>query len=472
MDCVVKIYATHTEPNYSLPWSKIRQYSSTSSGFIIDSQASGSSSGRLVLTNAHSVEHATQVKVKLRDHDEKFLAQVVCIANECDLALLSVSDSEFWSDPSRKVRLGSLPRLQDSVIVVGYPIGGDSLSVTSGVVSRIEVTAYAHGASKLLTAQIDAAINSGNSGGPVFSSDGECVGVAFQSLKSDESENIGYIIPTPVVNHFIRDYEKNKTFTGFPTLGLEWQKMENPMMRASYGMKPEQKGVRVVRVQPTMPASKFLKEDDVVLALDKTPVSNDGTVSFRPGERIAFSHVLTQKYVGEKVEVKVLQAGAIKTFQIPLVRPIRLIPDHVPGEPSYLIVAGIVFTITSAPYLKSEYGKDWDYDAPVKLLDRYLHHHVASSGEQVVVIGQVLAADINVGYEDMTSTQVKTFNRQPFNNLKELVKLINESKDDFLRFDCEYGKTVVLERKQAHEATADILKTHGIAHDRSADLRT
>ena len=54
--------------------------------------------------------------------------------------------------------------MQDAVAVVGYPIGGDTISVTSGVVSRIEVTSYVHGSTELLGVQIDAAINSGNSG--------------------------------------------------------------------------------------------------------------------------------------------------------------------------------------------------------------------------------------------------------------------------------------------------------------------
>ncbi|GER45055.1 DegP protease 9 [Striga asiatica] len=120
---------------------------------------------------------------------------------------------------------------------------------------------------------IDAAINSGNSGGPAFNDKGNCVGIAFQSLKHEDAENIGYVIPTPVIMHFIQDYEKNGTYTvitklssiisiiinpilcppriilccplGFPILGVEWQKMENPDLRLSMGMKPDQKGVRL-----------------------------------------------------------------------------------------------------------------------------------------------------------------------------------------------------------------------------------
>ena len=57
-------------------------------------------------------------------------------------------------------------------------------------------------------------INSGNSGGPAFNAAGLCIGIAFQSLKSDEAENIGYIIPQPVINHFITDYERNQQYTG------------------------------------------------------------------------------------------------------------------------------------------------------------------------------------------------------------------------------------------------------------------
>ena len=56
-----------------------------------------------------------------------------------------------------------------------------------------------HGAAELLGIQIDAAINSGNSGGPAFNAAGRCVGIAFQSLKHEDAENIGYIIPVPVI---------------------------------------------------------------------------------------------------------------------------------------------------------------------------------------------------------------------------------------------------------------------------------
>lgn len=79
-----------------------------------------------------------QVKVKKRGDDEKFLARVLALGVDCDIALLTVDDPAFWEGLA-PLEFGPLPQLQDTVAVVGYPIGGDTISVTAGVVSRIEV---------------------------------------------------------------------------------------------------------------------------------------------------------------------------------------------------------------------------------------------------------------------------------------------------------------------------------------------
>lgn len=68
-------------------------------------------------------------------------------------AMLTVNDDEFWEGVS-PVEFGELPALQDAVTVVGYPIGGDTISVTSGVVSRIEILSYVHGSTELLGLQV------------------------------------------------------------------------------------------------------------------------------------------------------------------------------------------------------------------------------------------------------------------------------------------------------------------------------
>ncbi|XXG63291.1 hypothetical protein AAC387_Pa05g1522 [Persea americana] len=464
MDAVVKVFCVHSEPNFSLPWQRKRQYSSSSSGFVIG--------GKRVLTNAHSVEHYTQVKLKKRGSDTKYLARVLAIGTECDIAMLTVDDDEFWVGVT-PLEFGSLPALQDAVTVVGYPIGGDTISVTSGVVSRIEILSYVHGSAELMGLQIDAAINSGNSGGPAFNDKGKCVGIAFQSLKHDDVENIGYVIPTPVITHFILDYEKAGEYTGFPTLGVEWQKMENPDLRKTMGMAPDQKGVRIRRIEPTAPESQFLKPSDIILSFDGIDIANDGTVSFRHGERIGFSYLVSQKYTGDNAMIRVLRNGKILEFNIKLATHGRVIPAHIKGKPpSYYIIAGFVFTTISVPYLRSEYGRDYEFEAPVKLLDKHFHAMAQSADEQLVVVSQVLVADINFGYEDIINTQVLAFNGKPIKNLKGLAGMVESCDDEFLKFDLEFQQLVVLETKAAKAATLDILTTHCIPSAMSDDLKT
>lgn len=213
LDCVLKVYCIHCEPNYELPWAMTAQRQSTSSAFIIEN--------RQILTNAHSVEHHTMVMVKKRYSDTKYPAKVVAIGNECDIALLSVDSEEFWEDfENHELQTGEddieripflspgpLPHLQDPVMVIGYPSPGNQISVTAGVSSRVEMQHYVHGQGELLAVQIDAAvslrirdlsscmkslqimfanqklflsysmqINPGNSGGPVINESHQVIG--------------------------------------------------------------------------------------------------------------------------------------------------------------------------------------------------------------------------------------------------------------------------------------------------------
>ncbi|KAF6260729.1 trypsin-like cysteine/serine peptidase domain-containing protein [Scenedesmus sp. NREL 46B-D3] len=453
-DAVVKVHCVHTEPNYSLPWQRKRQFTSTSSGFIVAGPAAGD---RWLLTNAHSVDYHTQIKVKRRGDDQKFLARVLAIGVDCDMALLTVDDEAFWQGV-RPLEFGPLPRLQDSVAVVGYPIGGDTISVTVGVVSRIEVTEYSHGAIDLLGVQIDAAINGGNSGGPVFNKRGQCVGIAFQGLSGSDAENVGYVIPTPVVHHVLNDYVSNGHFTGFPSLGIQWQRMESEALRKAYRMAAGQKGVLVRRVNPTSAAAEHLRAEDVLMSFNGQAIACDGTVPFRTGERIAFSYLISNKFVGESAQVVVLRDGQQQTLDIALSRPGVLMPPHLSNKaPSYFLVSGVVFTVACEPYLESEYGTTGEMPA--------------QAGEEVVVVGQVLADEATLGYEDVSNMRVLAFNGTPVLNLQHLAQMVTACQDTHLRFDCEYYETIVLDRQQAAAGTADVLKTHSIPAAMSQDLQ-
>lgn len=418
-----------------------------------------------LLTNAHCVEHDTQVKVKKRGDDTKYVAKVLARGVDCDIALLSVENEEFWKG-AEPLKFGNLPCLQDAVTVVGYPLGGDTISVTRGVVSRIEVTSYAHGSSDLLGIQIDAAINPGNSGGPAFNDQGECIGVAFQVYRSEEVENIGYVIPTTVVSHFLNDYERNRKYTGFPSLGVLLQKLENPALRACLRVKSNE-GVLVRRVEPTSDANKVLKEGDVIVSFDDIKVGCEGTVPFRTNERIAFRYLISQKFAGDVAELGIIRSGELIKAKVILNPRVHLVPFHIDGgQPSYLIIAGLVFTPLSEPLIDEE----CEDSIGLKLLAKARYSLASFKGEQIVILSQVLANEVNIGYEDMGNQQVLKLNGTRIRNIHHLTHLVDTCKDKYLVFEFEENYIAVLEREAAIAASSCILRDYGIPSERSSDL--
>ncbi|KAL9233541.1 hypothetical protein vseg_008524 [Gypsophila vaccaria] len=458
LDSVVKIFTVASSPNYLLPWQNKSQRETMGSGFVI--------SGRRIITNAHVVADQTFVLVRKHGSPTKYRAEVHAVGHECDLAILVVESEEFWQGMTH-LELGDIPFLQEAVAVVGYPQGGDNISVTKGVVSRVEPTQYVHGASQLLAIQIDAAINPGNSGGPAIMGD-KVAGVAFQNLSG--AENIGYIIPVPVIKHFIAGVDERGKYVGFCSLGLSCQAMENAQMREHFGMHPGMTGVLISKINPLSEAHKVLKKDDAILAFDGVPIANDGTVPFRNRERITFDHLVSMKKPNEKAELKVLRNGEESTITIS-VQPLQpLVPvQQFDKLPSYYIFAGLVFVPLSQPYLH-EYGEDWYNASPRRLCERALREQPKKAGEQLVILSQVLMDDINAGYERLAELQVKKVNGVEVDNLKQLCQLVEDCNEKNLRLDLDDDRVIVLDYHKARLATSRILKRHRIPSAMSSDL--
>ena len=192
---VVRVEVATQVADYRTPWNTGRFGGGTGSGFMIGPNR--------FLTNAHVVSNANRILLTKRGSARKHPARVLHIAHDCDLALLEVEDESSFEGLTY-LEFGGVPALESQVRAIGYPVGGDRISVTRGVVSRIDFRPYSHSrVDSHLVVQIDAAINPGNSGGPVLQ-DGKVVGVAFQGLR--QADNTGYMIPTPVIRRFLIHY--------------------------------------------------------------------------------------------------------------------------------------------------------------------------------------------------------------------------------------------------------------------------
>ncbi len=457
INSIVKVFSVYSNPNYYQPWQNYQQSSGTGSGSIV--------AGNRILTNAHLVSNQTFLMVRKQGDPKKYIARLLVAGHQCDLALLTVDDPEFFKDMP-PIEFGGLPELQDTVHALGYPMGGDNISITEGVVSRIEPVIYSHSGRYLPAIQVDAAINPGNSGGPVVNKDGQMVGVAFQGLSL--GENMGYMIPMSVTKHFLKDVEDGK-FDGFPNYSFKTMKMENPDMRAWAGMTAEQTGIMITGIAPLEKKKGLLKENDVIMSIDGVPVSNDATVPFRKDEVIYFGTLIWEKYLGEICKFKILRKGKEIEVDYELGDPEPLVPRRVFDKfPTYYIIGGLLFLPLSQNFLDS-WGNWWS-KAPRKLVNFAAYGEITEKRNQIVALSEILADNVNIGYQGIKYSAVKSVNGTEVKNLKHLIELIENTKDKFVEITLQKHIKIIIEFKKLKEATPRILRRYRIPSDRSKDL--
>lgn len=455
-DSIVKIYVVYNQHDYYNPWQMYGPGMRSGSGCIID--------GNRILTSAHVVADKTFIQVKRADEAKKYIASVKVVAHESDLAILSVTDESFFLG-IEPLKIGDLPRLRDKVVTYGFPQGGDELAITEGVVSRIEHQWYTHSQKYLLTAQIDAAINPGSSGGPVIK-DGKVVGVAFQA---GAGENIGYMVPAPVIKHFLKDMEDGK-YDGIPALGISWQDMENPDLRQRYKMDKEQTGVLINKIYPDSPAEGLLKSEDVILSIDGANIANDGTVEFRKSERTSFGYLIQNKFINDTVELQILRDGSPRRVKIQLTKTshiFHLVPNQQYDiAPTYYILGGLVFEPLTLNFLKT-WGGNWYNDAPQNLVNYYFRGEPTKKRRRIIILVQVLADEVNVGYQNLKYNVISEVNGKKIGDMEDLVTAFETNKEKYHVIITEKGYKIVLDKAKAEQSTNRILNNYNISSEKS-----
>lgn len=452
---LVRIVMTSQTPDYLQPWTGGQVSGASGSGFIID--------GNRILTNAHVVSNTRFLAVSKEGDPAIYPARVLHVAHDCDLALITVEDPKFFKGTAA-LELGGIPEIESTVSVYGYPIGGDRLSVTRGVVSRIDFQPYAHSAlDSHLTIQIDAAINPGNSGGPVLQ-DGKVVGVAFQGFSGDVAQNVGYMIPTPVVCRFLRDVEDGQ-YDHYMDIGLSYHPLHNPAMREALGLPDDDQGVFVGTVYRGGASENLLEAGDVLLTIDGLDIASDGTAMLE-GSQTDMAEVVERKFKGDTVLFDIVRNGQAQEVVVPLEKPwpFSMQANAYDTAPRFLVFGGLVFQPLDANFLQAHNPED------LRLryhFDHFISQELHLDRPEVVVLANVLADPVNTYAREFRQGIVDRVNGKKIQGMEDLAAAIDEGSEYVVIEFLGPGRPIVMERQAAEQARERIVERYGLRTERN-----
>lgn len=450
---LVKVYTSHQLFDYLSPWQYGQSANSTATGFIID--------GERIITNAHAVLNSKFLQVRKEGDSKKYKAVVKFTSEEYDLALVEIEDKSFFKG-TVPLKLGTLPEIQEKLTVYGYPLGGDKLSTTQGIVSRMEHNTYTLTNRKFLIGQTDAAINSGNSGGPVVSK-GKVVGVAFAGLNS--ADNIGYFIPVNILNNFLEDIKDGK-YDGSPLLGVEWLELESPSHRRMLGIEDKTGGILIKKVFKNSPFEGVLQKNDVLMKLDNYPVESDGTIEFRKNEKTDFTYVNQQKKYGDNLSYEIIRDKKTKTGQVKLekkdIKYTVVTEVTIETPPSYMVYGGLLFEPLTSNYMAGVIEK---------LGSVYDREELYKDYKELVVLVRVLPFDVNLGYTDAVNQIIVKVNGEKYKDFKDFAQKVKNVKSGFIIFENDNGDEIVLDVKEVEEQREALMQNYNISSDMSDDIK-
>ena len=448
MNSVFYIQCKKIENDLTAPWKPGNIKSSSGSGFPVSFN-----NNNYVVTNAHVVKHASFIECKKFNSDKRYVLNVLNIAPEIDLALLQVKDKDFWKDVH--IPDIALPPVKGSVVnVAGFPEGGLTASITSGVISRTNVSLYSKSVNNLVI-QVDSAINPGNSGGPAFNDKDEIIGVAFSH--NSNAQNVCFLIPSFILEYYINSCKKDiNNFIGICDLDIHACSFDNITMHKFY-MNEDRSGLFVDRVNP-FGNCYLLKPGDIIHKIDDVIINNDMTVFFNPNkndfvnsykagyEKVPYWQVVRNKYPDEKIILTITRNKKIKIIDI-ILKPMqkRLVPAlYKEINTKYFIYGGLIFTTLNYWCL---FGKQKGKEAPqIRLpnLYKYINEYQKTPDEEIVILYNILQTELTAGYKYDNIRLIKINNKE-IENIDDVYKICNENTEEFMKFEFENNEIIIIE---------------------------
>ena len=298
---------------------------------------------------------------------------------------------------------------------------------------------------------------------------GKVVGVAFQGYSGDVAQNMGFMIPTPVINRFLKDISKG-TYTGYTDLSLSYRPLIATATRMALGLEQKDEGVLVTDVHEKGSSWGFLKVGDILLSVDGYPISSEGRVQL-DGESVEMTEVVERKFVGDKVSFDILREGSPMKVEFPLLGtwPFHMQSHAYDEKPRYLLHGGLLFQPLDHNFMTAIGAGDLRLR---RTFDDFVERHLYQERPEIVVLSRILADPVNKDCDGLHPGIVDSINGKTIRSLEDVHAAFTAPTVYDVIILMGNGVPIVLNRNDVTKAMPRILDEYRIPNSRNLDSKT
>jgi len=404
---VVRISCTVQNNNFNHPLNKFDTSKFSGTGFFIDKN--------LILTCYHVIEGALSIYISFKEMND-IQCEIKNVFPDDDMAVIKIIDDKIVLDCQilefKIIKDKNQISNETSVYAVGYPLGSKNVKTTKGSISGYQESLI----------QTDAALNSGNSGGPLIILDTDSkykiIGINV-SKQTGEAEKTGYAIPIyRFLSIWFNDYRE--IVIRRPKLLFDYQPIIQEEFRKFIFMNNEINGIKITLINNKYYLSKYLKEGSIIVSINNINIDNNGYIKFNfYPEKISIQDIGLWFKNGDKIILGIFDSESRKIinkeFNLEIIRTNLLYYNNLPNiqniEKYYIENNGLILSIITNQHFKQLKELELSLINIIKIFSRYSHQSDLFT---------VYLCDLN--YNKIN----KTFNKYPIN---EIIIKIN---------DCEF----------------------------------
>ncbi|MBN2039745.1 MAG: hypothetical protein JW864_06870 [Spirochaetes bacterium] len=465
---VVSITVTRQGYDYRTPWQKSSIEKELISGTVIE--------GKRILVLSYKLANHVLLEVSKYGSNRKFPAKVILKDYHCGLALIQPEDDSFFND-LKPVKLdynkssdgstsdgstsdGSIKN--DNVNIVRWNSYG-ILKAHPAEYSRSSVE-YLQSAGVILNHYMNSDIDTAGRGEPVFAGN-KLVGITLWHFTKSK---LVKVIDTDVITRMFKDLD-NGEYEGLPSFELEDVPLDNDENLRDYlGIKQTDSGVLITGITPGTSGYGTLKKGDVILNINGNNIEDNGMYQSEKYGSLNFHGIIyLNHFIGDVIKMQVVRDKKKMDIDFrlePFSKESYLIPlISYDEQPAFYIFGGLILQEFTTEYLKT-WGKDWDKKANKRLMYYYdnFKKYPTADRRRLVILSAVLPATVNIGYHDLGNLILDKVNSIKVTDLDHVKKVIEKSKDKYIKLEFIGNYTVVLNREQAVESINDIMRKYNI----------